>query len=348
MRENQKKESRKRIREIIWASPVLLLLLCSAMGCRMAEHHRPEFSDFQRALRQGYDTQAGVAAQVAVFGAAMLSDKEMKTILARTNVEALIGAGIQGRLDGTMNLQLLGRAAHIAPANPMAWAAQAYRILELLANRMGDAQEMTGEFAKAVQAWRGLQPSNSVPLYLQAAWQCLQTNVSAAKQLVEEAAGTPEFETFGVPLKLCIVRAMESVGSSKYTARIVASGNASGVVAWSKVSKAILAAAPSDQEVRGCLVLGRRVSNGGSFLEELVGDSIQTKAMERLKGSDFSADTKQIAERKERIKRASRYLDSARTGNVTEGQWVGYYDRCFATGEMEAVQALARITGDKF
>ena len=113
------------------------------------------------------------------------------------------------------------------------------------------------------------------------------------------------------------------------------------------MTKAILADTPSQEEVSGCLLLGCRVSGGGSFLEQLVGDSIRAKAMERLKGADFSAESRRIAERKERIKRAAAYLDSAQTRNVTESQWVEYYDKCFEAGEMEAVRGLAKITGDK-
>ena len=156
------------------------------------------------------------------------------------------------------------------------------------------------------------------------------------------------FRSYGVPLKRCVVRALESAGYSKYTARIVASGEVSGVVAWSKLSKAVLGSDPSVEEIRACLVLGTRVGGGKSFLEQLVGDSIKTKASEHLGGAEYRMQASGAAERKGRIKRANAFLNSARTRHVTEAQWVEYYDRCFDVGEMEAVQALAKITGDTF
>ena|ERR1041384_448319 len=96
----------------------------------------------------------------------LLTDKEMKVILAGTNVEALVGAGTQGRLDSAVDMELL------------------------------------------------------------------QTNIPAAKEAVVEAAALERFESYETALKMCIVRALESVGYSKYAARVAACGNASGVVAW--------------------------------------------------------------------------------------------------------------------
>ena len=83
-------------------------------------------------------------------------------------------------------------------------------------------------------------------------------------------------------------------------------------------------------------------------MEQLVGDSIRTKAAEHLSGAEYKMEASRAAERKGRIKRASGFLDSARTRHVTEAQWVEYYDRCFEVGEMDAVQALAKMTGDTF
>jgi hypothetical protein len=110
----------------------------------------------------------------------------------------------------------------------------------------------------------------------------------------------------------------------------------------------VLASAPSNEEVQACVTLGSRVARGKSFVDQLVGGSIQTKAMEKLNGRDSEPEKKRIAERKERIKRAARYLDSAWTRNITEAQWVEYFDQSFEIGEMEAVQALAQKMGDAF
>lgn len=281
----------------IRGSSLALLISSLALGCRSAIPHPPGFADFQRAFRKG-QTEVGVEAQIDVFGAAMLSDKEMHTILIGTNVQAMIGAGLQGRLDDSADVALLARATEMSATNAVGWAALAYRSLELLANRTGDLQKTAKEFRKAVEMLKSLAPSNSVPCYLQGAFECLQTNVAGAKELTVKASRIDQFETYETALKMCIIQALETAGYSKFTARIVASGNAPGIVAWSRLNKAILAADPSSEEARGCFVLGARVGRGNSFLDQLVGGSIQMKAMEKLNGPEFAADKKRLTEKR--------------------------------------------------
>jgi hypothetical protein len=318
------------------------------VGCRTSPGHPPTFSDFQRAFRSGSESEAGVEAQIAVFRAAMLSEQEAKVILSGTNAEAMIGAGLQVRLDQAVGMELLERATQISPTNPAAWAALGYQSIDLLANGMMDAQTAEDDVKKSVEALGRLAPSNSVAFYIQAGFECLRTNIPAAKDLTVQASRMGSFETYDTALKLYVVQALESVGYSKFSARTVACGNSAGLLCWSKLGKAILAANPSDDEVRACLVLGTRVSGGKSFMDQLVGDSLQRKAAEKLRGVEFGAEARRIAERKESIKRATSYLDSARTRKVTETRWVEYYDQCFAIGEMEAIQALAKSMGATF
>ena len=327
---------------------LVLLISSSVLGCHGAVPHPPVFSDFQRAYQKGRDNRAGVEAQIEVFRAAMLSDQEIQTILVGTNVQAMIGAGLQGRLDDHQDMALLERATKLSATNSVAWAALAYRSLELMENQTGDIQSTGKKFRKAVEALMALSPSNSVPFYLKAAGECLETNVADAKKLIVKSCGIAGFETYEIPLKRCIVQALEEAGYSKFTARIVASGNTPGIVAWSKLNKAILAADPSSEEVQGCLALGARVGRGASCVAQLVGDSIQMKAMEKLDKPEFVTEKKLIAEKRDRIKRAARYLDSARSRNVAEALWIQYYDMCFESSEMDAVQWLADKTGDAF
>ncbi|PWU16467.1 MAG: hypothetical protein C5B50_13560 [Verrucomicrobia bacterium] len=327
---------------------MVLVISLLTLGCRSTVPHPPAFSDFQRAFNKGLETQAGWEAQTEVFAAAMLSDREMYKILVGTNVQAMIGAGLQGRLDDNLDLALLERAASISPSNAAAWAAVAYRSLTLLKNHIGDIQTTGNKFRRATDTMSTLAPTNSVPLYLRAAFDCLETNIGGAKELIVKAYAMDGFDTYETTLKVCVIQALESVGYSEFTARIVASGNAPATFAWPKLDRAILAASPSTEEVRACLLLGARVASGGSFLDQLVGDSIQLRAMEKLDGPQFAMAKRRITEQKERIKHATRYLGSVRTRNVTEKQWVQYYDRCFKSGEMDAVQWLAEKMGDTF
>jgi hypothetical protein len=282
----------------IRAGSLVLLVSSGALGCHRTVPHPPVFSDFQRAFRKGSESRAGVEAQIEVFRAAMLSDQEMQTILIGTNVQAMIGAGLQGRLVDSQDMALLERATELSATNAVAWAALAYRSLEFMENQTGDFQTTGKEFRKAVEILLALAPSNSVPFYLKAALECLETNVAGSKDLIIKAYGIGGFNTYETSLKMCIIQALEAVGYSKFTARIVASGNTSGIVAWSKLSKGVLAADPSSEEVRGCFVLGERVGRGSSFLDQLVGGSIQMKAMEKLHEPEFETEKKRIAEKR--------------------------------------------------
>ncbi len=118
---------------------LVLLMSSLAFGCQGAIHHPPTFSDFQQAYRQERrDRSRGEYHQLELFGAAMPSDRELHTILISTNVQAMIGAGIQGPIANPINLELLERATVISPTNPVVWAALAYHSFALLANHGGD------------------------------------------------------------------------------------------------------------------------------------------------------------------------------------------------------------------
>ncbi len=202
------------------------------------------------------------------------------------------------------------------------------------------------KFKKANDMLRALAfTSNSVPLYLEAAVDCLATNAADAKSRLVKASRVEGFDTYENELTICAIQALEAAGRSKFTARIVASGSAPTLTAWGKLYKTVLATNSSDEEVRACLVFGERIARGRSLLNQILGGSIQVKAMDKLGGPEFADQKKQIADRKELIKRAARYQESVEKLNVTEAQWVQFYDRSFESGEMEAIQWLAETRG---
>jgi hypothetical protein len=327
---------------------LVLLMSSLALGCQGAIHQPPTFADFQQAYRQGAETEAGVNAMLELFRAAMPSDRELHKILTGTNVRAMIGAGIQGPIANPINLELLERATVISPTNPVVWAALAYHSFALLANHGGDSAALEAKFKQAVETMRTLDPGNSVPLYLDAAVACLATNVAEAESRLVKASRVEGFDTYENELTICAIQALEAAGRSKFTARIVASGSAPTLTAWGKLYKTVLATDPSDEEVRACLVFGERIARGRSLLNQILGGSIQVKAMDKLGGPEFADQKKQIADRKELIKRAARYQESVEKLNVTEAQWVQFYDRSFESGEMEAIQWLAETRGETF
>jgi hypothetical protein len=142
---------------------------------------------------------------------------------------------------------------------------------------------------------------------------------------------------------------METAGRSKFVARYYAMGQFVGVVGWSKLSRCILAEMPEDQQaVNSCLVLGSRVGAGKSFLEQLIGDSIRTKAMDKLPGADFSTERTTISDRKAHIKRATAYQATLYSRKISEERWVRFLDMCFEKGEMPANESMAADNGDAF
>src|SRR5437762_10051801 len=100
-----------------------------------------------------------------------------------------------------------------------------YQSLALRENPIGNFQIPGTKFRKAVEMLRALAPRNSVPFYLEAAFECLETNVPGAKELIVKASRIDGFDTYDRALKQCIIQALEAVGYPKYTARIVASGS---------------------------------------------------------------------------------------------------------------------------
>jgi hypothetical protein len=260
-----------------------------------------------------------------------------------------VGAGTQAHFSDPLGRELLAQAAEQSPTAPVVWAALAYRDISQLENQAKGFETIADELSTAIGRWRLLEPTNAAPCYLEAAFECLRTNVAAARQLVVVADRKKGFETYSLAIQKCVIRAMESSGRSKYTARIYAMGQVVGIVAWSKLSKTILEESSEDQQaIRSCFDMGTRVGQGKMFLEQLIGDSIQAKAIEKLTGPDFAGEKARISERKARIRRATAYSNSLDSRNISEERWVRFLDTCFDKGEMTAIESMAAENGDTF
>jgi hypothetical protein len=126
-------------------------------------------------------------------------------------------------------------------------------------------------------------------------------------------------------------------------------GHNVAIVNWSKLSKTILAENPPDQHaVQSCFTLGARVGRGKSFLEQVVGDSIKTKALDKMPGQNHSDERTKISQRRAYIKRAIAYNTSLEWRPISEERWVRFLDACFDKGEKAAVEALAAENGETF
>lgn len=331
-----------------WSLLGSFLLLSTLVGCATSPSHPPTFSDFQRAFREDA-ANTNFESQVALFAAAQLSQRELRRFRDERNAEKLVGAGTQAGFNDPFGRVLAARATRLSPSWPVAWAALAYRDMSLLQDRANNSETIAAELTMALHRWRSLEPTNSAPLYLEASFQCLRSNVTAAKRLIAEAATKDAFETCSVPIQKCVIQALESADRSQFTARRYAMGQGVGFVSWSKLSKSILGDNPPDQEaLRNCFLLGARLGQGKTFLEQLIGDSIQSKAIEKITGGDFATEKSRISERKARIKRATAYENSLHNRNINEARWVRYLDDCFDKGEMPAIELMAEDNGDSF
>ena len=75
----------------------------------------------------------------------MLSDQEMQTILIGTNMQAMIGAGLQGRLDNQVDISLLERATELSATNlalPMSPALAEPEVREVVSALARSAQNI--------------------------------------------------------------------------------------------------------------------------------------------------------------------------------------------------------------
>ena len=278
----------------------------------------------------------------------MLTEREQRRILKGRNVAALIGAGIAGYLDAPLDEALLQRAAQISPTNPVVWAALGYRSFSLIANGLTNGGSMEATCQNAVDQWQKLAPENAAPRYLAAALAARQSNLAVAKQLLRVASQMDTFDSCEGPLNRCVVVALESAGRSRFTARLVGSGNVSGLVAWHKLSQSILDSAPSREEIQGCLQLGSQLARDNSIATQMLGWAIQKQGWAKIAEPTTPAELARIAAARQHVRLANDYLESHRTRIVTEAQWIDYFDRSFIVGEMTAIQELAAQLGDTF
>ena len=195
----------------------------------------------------------------------------------------MIGAAIEARLRNVLSSKLLTAAAEKAPNDPKVWAAIAYRDFDLLQTEFaGLCNQCAGLYERGGKIVGAGAVVNSVPVYLEAVYQCEEANFAAARKLLREATRKSEFETYDSAFKHCIIQATESVGYSEYMARLVAfKREPAGHIAFGVLNRPILDEYRGDQEAaQDCLVLGVRFSQGRSILEGILGGRMQGNALE--------------------------------------------------------------------
>lgn len=328
---------------LIFRSGLVLLVSLGIPGCANRPSHPPQFADFRRAFALGMETPEGVARQLAVFEQGALTEAELSAILASSDPVELIGAATQARVQDPLGLKLALRATALDPSRPIVWAALSYKVITLVGNDADGREESLGFLSDALQRWQSLEPSNAVPRYLEARYSLFLTNVSRALELMAMADRMTRFDTHEEPIRTCVEMALRSRGYPRYSALVLASGNATGSLHLTMLGKELLRAAPATAvPMEQLTVLGRRVASGKTMLAELLGLSLQLQAMDRVGSKPLEMERSVLVHRKTYIQRMAKLLMSPALDGVSEERWVQFYEESSSKGEMSATEDLAR------
>ncbi|MBI3870837.1 MAG: hypothetical protein HY299_20090 [Verrucomicrobia bacterium] len=315
-------------------------------GCANRPSHPPQFEDFRRAFALGVETPEGVTRLLAVFEQGALTQAELSAILGSSDPVELVGAATQARVQDPLGLKLALRATALDPSRPIVWAALSYKTITLVGNGAGDRRQNLGLLSNALRRWESLEPSNSVPRYLEARYSLFLTNVPGAVESVAMANRMTQFDTYEEPIRTCVEKVFRARGYPRYSALLLASGHSSGSLHLTMAGKELLRAAPVTPVTPADLsILGRRVASGKTMLAELLGLSLQLQAMDRGASKPLEKERSVLVQRKTYIQQMAKFLTSPAVSGVSEERWVQFYEASSNKGEMSATEDLAREEG---
>ena len=337
-------------------SPVHLItiemIIISAVlpGCMSSEFkHPPTFQDYQRAKAIDSKEAPEMDAQVAFFEAAAFTPQELGQILERGVKEELIGAGISVKAGDSKGIQLLRRAGQNHLPDPLPLAALSYQYLSFIGNKARESFTDT-EVEDTLREFIRADANNALPFYLMAWFKVSQGKFNDATAALEQAALKPTLKTYLREIRRSVIIACESEGFPKFTARMVACGQAPGVASFSKLAKTVVEnPAFSSDSIKRCLQMGQALEKDSTlFIEELVAYSIQTRALKKLDDGRRASEEQRFGRRKEFIKKATDIFESDPLRKLPESRWLAYLDDMFRFGEGKAVENLAGELGKKF
>jgi len=327
-------------------------IIFSAMlsDCSAAEFkHPPTFQDYQHAKAIDSKEAPEMDAQVAFFEAAAFTPQELGQILERGVKEELIGAGISVKAGDSKGIQLLRRAGQNHLPDPLPLAALSYEYLSFIGNNARESFTDT-EVEDTLREFIRADANNALPFYLMAWFKVSQGKFGDATAALEQAASKPYLKTYLSNIRQSVILACESAGFPKFTARMVACGQAPGVASLSKLAKTVVEnPAFTSDSIKPCLQMGQALEKDSTFfIEELVAYSIQTRALKKLDDARLASEEQRFKRRKEYIKRATAFLESAPVRKLPESRWLAYLDDMFRFGESRAAEGLAGELGQKF
>jgi hypothetical protein len=311
----------------------------SFAGCRTAPSHAPTFKDLREltTMKTEQILKQGKMGKLTVLLRAMqFTPADLRKIQDSGNVRLLVGAAAVTGADNPLAPELLRLALARAPEDPEAVAVFAYRaILSQSQARISDS-----EFLAALNQWRKLEPENSVPYYLEAAWQIRDEKFAEAAGALAEASGHPKFDSHCAALRLDTVAAGDFVGYPKFTARLLAltflGETQLGITGW----RCLNWEGAHEPVARDCIVLGKRLEAEGALLAgALTGLALQSAAMKKFPQTGSEADLKRIEERMKELEEIRDRISDL-SPRLSEKRFVAFLDEGLAGSEAAADKKL--------
>lgn len=311
-------------------------------GCRYSPQHPPTFADFRRLDPGMLEDEKKLNALISVFEAAILSPSDIEVIRAKGGTHELVGAALQARM-GDENILALTREAFLRGSNdPVVLTGVAASLVRKIANDARGASS-TSDLFQVLTALERLEPENGLPLCVRAHVQLKQGDTNAARLSVRTAIKKPALRLRGSELRHCVSEAAIAVKYPRYTACMLAIGTLGMSAEISIVGTQLLSDPQLDRvTAEDCLELGRRhEAQAKFFIDQLIAFSLQKRALEFLRPPGFVENLQRMQEAKDKIKKATAFLDSAEAHAVSQRQWLAYFDTLFEKSEAEAVNELA-------
>ncbi|MGO8703025.1 MAG: hypothetical protein ACLQVA_04335 [Candidatus Brocadiia bacterium] len=320
----------------------------SLAACRTAPSHPPTFNDLHELAALKPDkhspllNQQNMRKMTELFQAMQFTPTDLGRIRDSGDVRLLLGAVAVATPENPLAPALLRLAVSKAPEDPAPLADLAYRATVF--QRQREVSEP--EFLEALDRWRKLEPENSVPYYLEAAWRANEGKFADAARALAEASRHPKFDSYCAALRLDAVAAGEFAGYPKFTARYLAlsfRGEAQlGNAGW----RCLDWEGANEQAARDCIVLGKRLEAEKTLLlGEFMGLTLQSSAMTKFPQTGSEAELKRIVERVNRIREIGDRMN-ALSRRIPEARFVALLDEGLAGSEAAADEKLIAEYGD--
>ena len=320
-------------------------IAASLAACRTAPSHAPTFNDLHElaALKSGQLQNPQKMRKLAeILRAMQFTPADLGRIQDSGDVRLMVGAVAVTDGGNPLAPALLRLAVSKAPEDPAPLAELAYRATVF--QRQGEVSEP--EFLEALDRWRKLEPENSVPYCLEAAWRANEGKFADAARALAEAGRHPKFDSYCAALRLDAVAAGDFAGYPKFTARYLAlsfRGEAQlGNGGW----RCLNWEGANEQVARDCIVLGKRLEAEKTLLfGEFLGLTLQSSAMTKFPQTGGAAELKRIEGRVKQIREVSGRMN-ALSQRIPEARFVALLDEGLAGSEAAADEKLITEYGD--